>query len=51
MGTILLYGAIHIAWQQTSKELFADTNLLAQCELTHSNFEDATAKGPFILNE
>ena len=34
MGTMLFYGAIHIAQQQTPKELIADANLLAQCERT-----------------
>lgn len=28
---MVFYGAIHIAQQQTSKELIADKNLLAQC--------------------
>ena len=36
MGTMLFYGAIHIAQWQTSKELIADANLIAQCEWTLS---------------
>ena len=32
----ILYGAIHIAHRQTSKELITDANLLTQCELTLS---------------
>ena len=45
MGTMLFYGAIHIAQRQTSKELIAEANLLVQSEWTPMNLDgDGTFK-------